>query len=99
MSGHTSAITPKSSSTCGTVKNGSWSRSARRVRVYDMGPPGAGGCTPEVEYMSRRSSVSQASMPSSRAISIRWTSLVPSPISRILESRHIRATGYSFMNP
>ena len=37
--------------------------------------------------------------PSSRAISIRWTSLVPSPISRILESRHIRATGYSFMKP
>lgn len=37
--------------------------------------------------------------PNSRAISIRWTSLVPSPISRILESRHIRATGYSFMKP
>lgn len=37
--------------------------------------------------------------PSSRAISMRWTSLVPSPISRILESRHMRATGYSFMNP
>lgn len=37
--------------------------------------------------------------PSSRAISIRWTSLVPSPISRILESRHIRATGNSFMKP
>ncbi len=41
----------------------------------------------------------QAGIPSSRAISIRWTSLVPSPISRILESRHIRATGYSFMKP
>ncbi|QHY95626.1 hypothetical protein SSPS47_10895 [Streptomyces sp. S4.7] len=37
--------------------------------------------------------------PNSRAISIRWTSLVPSPISRILESRHILATGYSFMKP
>lgn len=37
--------------------------------------------------------------PNSRAISIRWTSLVPSPISRILESRHMRATGYSFMKP
>ncbi len=41
----------------------------------------------------------QAGSPSSRAISIRWTSLVPSPISRILESRHILATGYSFMKP
>ncbi|MDQ1038476.1 hypothetical protein QFZ75_004892 [Streptomyces sp. V3I8] len=37
--------------------------------------------------------------PSSLAISMRWTSLVPSPISRILESRHMRATGYSFMKP
>ncbi len=37
--------------------------------------------------------------PNSRAISIRWTSLVPSPISRIFASRHMRATGYSFMKP
>lgn len=43
--------------------------------------------------------VVQPASPNSRAISIRWTSLVPSPISRILESRHIRATGYSFMKP
>ncbi|CAL9453522.1 hypothetical protein SUDANB19_02491 [Streptomyces sp. enrichment culture] len=43
----------------------------------------------------------QASVPtpSSRATSIRWTSLVPSPISRIFASRHMRATGYSFMKP
>lgn len=41
----------------------------------------------------------QAEKPSSRAMSMRCTSLVPSPISRIFESRHIRATGYSFMNP
>ena len=41
----------------------------------------------------------QPESPNSLAISIRWTSLVPSPISRILESRHIRATGYSFMKP
>ncbi len=41
----------------------------------------------------------QTPTPNSRAISIRWTSLVPSPISRILASRHIRATGYSFMKP
>ncbi|SCK44811.1 hypothetical protein YUWDRAFT_03828 [Streptomyces sp. AmelKG-D3] len=41
----------------------------------------------------------QPGSPSSRAISIRWTSDVPSPISRIFESRHIRATGYSFMKP
>lgn len=41
----------------------------------------------------------QAGSPNSRAISIRCTSLVPSPISRILESRHILATGYSFMKP
>ena len=32
---------------------------------------------------------------SSRAITIRWISLVPSPISRILASRIIRSTGYS----
>ncbi len=37
--------------------------------------------------------------PNSRAINMRWTSLVPSPISRILASRHMRATGYSFMKP
>ena len=37
--------------------------------------------------------------PRSRAISIRCTSEVPSPISRILASRHIRATGNSFMKP
>ncbi len=43
--------------------------------------------------------VRQPAKPNSRAISMRWTSLVPSPISRILESRHMRATGYSFMNP
>ena len=41
----------------------------------------------------------QPTSPNSRAISMRCTSLVPSPISRILESRHIRATGYSFMKP
>ncbi len=41
----------------------------------------------------------QPASPNSLAISIRWTSLVPSPISRILESRHMRATGYSFMKP
>ncbi|MGX1510169.1 hypothetical protein RKD44_001457 [Streptomyces collinus] len=41
----------------------------------------------------------QPTKPSSLAISMRCTSLVPSPISRILESRHIRATGYSFMKP
>src|SRR5664280_247689 len=40
-----------------------------------------------------------AQMPSSRAISMRCTSDVPSPISRILESRQCRATGYSFMKP
>ncbi len=43
--------------------------------------------------------VRQPAKPNSRAISMRWTSLVPSPISRILESRHMRATGYSFMKP
>ena len=37
--------------------------------------------------------------PRSRAMIMRWTSEVPSPISRILESRQNRATGYSFMKP
>jgi hypothetical protein len=37
--------------------------------------------------------------PNSLAISMRWTSLVPSPISRILLSRQKRATGNSFMKP
>ena len=37
--------------------------------------------------------------PSSRAISMRCTSLVPSPISRIFASRQCRATAYSFMKP
>ena len=32
-------------------------------------------------------------------MSIRCTSLVPSPISRIFASRLKRPTGYSFMNP
>jgi hypothetical protein len=32
-------------------------------------------------------------------MSMRCTSEVPSPISRIFASRHIRATGNSFMNP
>src|SRR4051812_28261990 len=37
--------------------------------------------------------------PSSRAMTMRWISLVPSPISRIFASRQWRATGNSFMNP
>ena len=37
--------------------------------------------------------------PRSRAISMRCTSLVPSPISRTLLSRQKRATGYSFIKP
>lgn len=41
----------------------------------------------------------QPASPNSRAINMRCTSLVPSPISRIFESRHMRATGYSFMKP
>ncbi|GCE01102.1 hypothetical protein EHYA_08858 [Embleya hyalina] len=41
----------------------------------------------------------QRGRPSSLAISMRWTSLVPSPISRILASRQKRATGNSFMKP
>lgn len=41
----------------------------------------------------------QLTSPNSLAISIRWTSLVPSPISRIFASRHMRATEYSFMKP
>lgn len=38
-------------------------------------------------------------MPNSRAMSMRCTSEVPSPISRILESRQNLATGNSFMKP
>jgi hypothetical protein len=37
--------------------------------------------------------------PRSRAISMRCTSEVPSPISRIFASRYIRPTGVSFMKP
>ncbi|SCG79468.1 hypothetical protein GA0070609_5908 [Micromonospora echinaurantiaca] len=37
--------------------------------------------------------------PRSREMTIRCTSEVPSPISRILASRQNRATGYSFMKP
>ena len=35
----------------------------------------------------------------SRAITIRWISLVPSPISQTLASRIIRSTGYSVVYP
>ena len=37
--------------------------------------------------------------PSEREMIMRWTSEVPSPISRIFASRHMRATGVSFMKP
>lgn len=61
---------------------------ARRSPPPRMGTTGFGNAGP-----------GQPDRPNSRAISMRWTSLVPSPISRIFESRHIRATGYSFMKP
>ncbi len=38
-----------------------------------------------------------SSRKSVRAITIRWISLVPSPISQIFASRIIRSTGYSFV--
>ena len=37
--------------------------------------------------------------PIKRAITRRWTSFVPSPISLIFWSRYIRETGYSSMKP
>lgn len=68
-------------------------RSSIGIRCPRPAPPAEPGGGPS------RFPLPAYASPNSLAISIRWTSLVPSPISRILESRHIRATGYSFMKP
>ncbi len=65
---------------------------ASSARPSGAGPTGAGLC-------SVAGYGGHSPTPNSRATSMRCTSLVPSPISRIFASRHMRATGYSFMNP
>ena len=57
------------------------------------------GKPPGPAAAATRATLPSGQRPRSRAISIRCTSEVPSPISRILASRHIRATGNSFMKP
>ncbi len=58
--------------------------------------PGSGA---RAAHTCHRAGPRQEGRPSPRAMTIRCTSEVPSPISRILASRKKRATGYSSMKP
>lgn len=62
-----------------------------------LGTKLAGGRSVAVPLAAAALGVGQS--PRSREMTIRCTSEVPSPISRILASRQNRATGYSFMKP
>src|SRR5699024_7637295 len=83
-------------------------RGLRRLGVCGLEPgaqvrdPGVlGGVSPAagVLHARHRASPGQDGRPRPRAMTIRCTSEVPSPISRILASRKNRATGYSSMKP